>query len=1179
MTKRVVRALYDYSGGEESSLLFQKGDVIQVLTQLESGWWDGLCNGERGWFPSNYVSDVEVVTDAPAYEQPQSGPWVRQIGDRGVIYYYNRETGVTTAQVPYGIDMDDDDHQDSYTNTNGAMDLPEGWTIFESDTGGAVYYNTITKETRWTRPSNGEPNGGSDNDTLPTLSPASTAPISAGPLSPMTLSSASSYTRSKSGSISQSHQFEGLPPNWGKKTTAEGKTYFYNMFTDETAWSLDDVDLETGYLLSRLHLRHNSESSTVSDHSASSPTLNTNGDDSNRWSWNRLTSDIIQAIHALNQSAGRRNSKEKFIPQSSAIVESIRIMLYASGTARKDAPLVASYKPLKMHHRNIMSSLSKLVLSAKLASGVWPPPDAVGKMQMAANEVLLAIRHFVAAAQETGVEIVPGDLENGENNPFPAASSPSTPGGATAATAAAVEGNGTQASTQQTNSELIAQLERYTRSVVKMIAHMVHSVREDQCSSSMLITQVKSMVTEVGNFLALVDELPLDSLSEELSVDFKVNRLTLYNSISGLVMATQTATNPLAPSNAVEQVILSTGLVEKAVKDLLISTKFLIEEKESLEQLTLQNYIEQYGQQRRMSDVAVRPRRALSLSLLGSPGGHGSGLTSEPTNGGALSAPNSRYNVSGSSESTDNPGARPPPFGRSKSSSAVGDRPSQSQQSRQDSLGTIPDDEIDAAAERRPSKGSSKIQQILGAEAPPEQPPRKNSEVRPWYMEYDYSREDLVFNMEGKVKGGTLTALVERLTLHDSLDPDFTLTFLLTYRSYTNSIEFMDLLTQRFNIQPPQHLTAQEYDQWVEKKLTPVRLRVFNIIKTWLETYCSDEDPMDRQALALLKDFANIHMQPTMSFASQQIIRIIEKRDAGRGTARKMVMNPGRDYPTPILPRNLNRIKFLELDATEVARQLTILESKLYNKIQPVEFLRKAWSEKEGSIAVNVKTMIVMSNQNLTDLCSLKITGWVASSILLEKDIKKRAQIMKQFILIADRCRSMNNFNTLMSVLAGLNSAPIHRLKRTWDLLSARSHAALDNLRKTMNPTKNFSHYRESLHSANPPCVPFLGFYLTDLTFVEDGNLDTLTVKASGGKSGLINFSKHMKTAEVIREIQQYQNAPYVLMPVPELQQWLRSSLDGRVEDADLYNISLSMEPREREDEKIARLLQESGFL
>ena len=57
------RALYDYQSQDPSSLSFLRGHVIEVLTQLESGWWDGLLNDERGWFPSNYV---ERISDGEA---------------------------------------------------------------------------------------------------------------------------------------------------------------------------------------------------------------------------------------------------------------------------------------------------------------------------------------------------------------------------------------------------------------------------------------------------------------------------------------------------------------------------------------------------------------------------------------------------------------------------------------------------------------------------------------------------------------------------------------------------------------------------------------------------------------------------------------------------------------------------------------------------------------------------------------------------------------------------------------------------------------------------------------------------------------------------------------------------------------------------------------------------------
>lgn len=58
-----VRALYDYQSTDASSLSFRRGALIEVLTQLESGWWDGLLGEERGWFPSNYV---ELLSDEEA---------------------------------------------------------------------------------------------------------------------------------------------------------------------------------------------------------------------------------------------------------------------------------------------------------------------------------------------------------------------------------------------------------------------------------------------------------------------------------------------------------------------------------------------------------------------------------------------------------------------------------------------------------------------------------------------------------------------------------------------------------------------------------------------------------------------------------------------------------------------------------------------------------------------------------------------------------------------------------------------------------------------------------------------------------------------------------------------------------------------------------------------------------
>ena len=82
---------------------------------------------------------------------------------------------------------------------------------------------------------------------------------------------------------------------------------------------------------------------------------------------------------------------------------------------------------------------------------------------------------------------------------------------------------------------------------------------------------------------------------------------------------------------------------------------------------------------------------------------------------------------------------------------------------------------------------------------------------------------------------------------------------------------------------------------------------------------------------------------------------------------------------------------------------------------------------------------------------------------------------------------------------------------------------------------------------------------------------------------GLINFRKRQKAAEVIEDIKRWQLTPYSFHVVPSVSSFIEDSLrhfdDGEDLSNFFWNLSLEREPREREDEKMARLLQESGFL
>ncbi|KAI9266012.1 ras guanine nucleotide exchange factor domain-containing protein [Sporodiniella umbellata] len=458
----------------------------------------------------------------------------------------------------------------------------------------------------------------------------------------------------------------------------------------------------------------------------------------------------------------------------------------------------------------------------------------------------------------------------------------------------------------------------------------------------------------------------------------------------------------------------------------------------------------------------------------------------------------------------------------------------------------------------------------LKPQAPPTPLPSNTPRSQvPWFLVADVNPEEIVLSPEGAVKGGTLHGLVQRLTQHDQFDAKFNTTFLLTYRSFCTTEELFNELFQRYQLCPPDSLSSEETEVWNEKKLKLIRLRVFNVIKSWLETYFNEEE--DRPILTTLSRFTDQVIVQSMKFGAEQLSKLIKKRLLAEdsGQLKKMKLNVRMEnIPEPILPKSLKRIKLHELDPHELARQMTIMDFRLYNRIKPVECLDKNWGKpdvEEGvHIAANVKASIEHSNQ---------VTAWVTDSILTKDETKRRASVIKFWISVADRCRALNNFNTCMAILSAFDNGSIGRLKRTWELIHGRSIQTLVSIRRLMGSNRNFSEYRDIIHRVNPPCIPFLGIYLQDLTFIEDGNSNFL--KKS---SHLISFAKRMKTASVIEDLQQYQSTHYMLTVVPDIQEFIKTHLQSSRDEEELYNLSLRLEPRERVEDTIRKRLKETGL-
>ncbi|KAK1754386.1 ras guanine nucleotide exchange factor A [Echria macrotheca] len=437
-------------------------------------------------------------------------------------------------------------------------------------------------------------------------------------------------------------------------------------------------------------------------------------------------------------------------------------------------------------------------------------------------------------------------------------------------------------------------------------------------------------------------------------------------------------------------------------------------------------------------------------------------------------------------------------------------------------------------------------------------------------LERTYAHE-LMFNKEGQVTGGSLAALVERLTTHEATpDAMFVKAFYLTFRLFCSPAKLAEALIDRFDyVGEAPHIAA------------PVRLRISNVFKSWLESYWKDD--ADAEALPLIKHFAEFRLGSTLPSAASRLVDLTDKVTLSDGTlVPRLVSSIGKTnasvtpsvpsdtpLPAPVITRSqLNALaswkaggsgpSILDFDPLEVARQLTMKQMSLFCCITPDELLGSRWTKEAGAHTPNVKAMMAFT----TGLSHL-----VADTVLQYEEAKKRAAVIKHWIKVAHQCQALHNYDALMAITCALTDTSIKRLRITWENVSVKRKEMLKSLQAIVEFNQNYKVLRARLQDHVPPCLPFLGMFLTDLTFVDVGNPATKTNDAG---LTVINFDKHMRTAKSIGELQRFQ-IPYRLTEVPDLQEWLWTQIDrlrdkekvGANAQATHYRKSLLLEPRE----------------
>lgn len=374
------------------------------------------------------------------------------------------------------------------------------------------------------------------------------------------------------------------------------------------------------------------------------------------------------------------------------------------------------------------------------------------------------------------------------------------------------------------------------------------------------------------------------------------------------------------------------------------------------------------------------------------------------------------------------------------------------------------------------------------------------------------------------------------------------LVFLRTYRYYMKPHELLEQMIFRYCSVPSYDVpNLSKY----KNLQTAKRLRVVVFLKAWITNHSST-------------DFIQEDIIESLRWFIEEIVSFCGNATFGKQLLRSMETNRVINTPSPLLKKtsasDIRKSSFrrssavhdliqsvpeskslLDFDAGEFAEQLTAYQFKNFKKISEIELLQQRFSKGD---AANIKN--ITSNFN-------RIGGWFLSQILKENcNLDYRVKVLRQTISICIKLFQLKNFDGLFAVVAALGNCAIDRLRVTWDSAGRECYLLKDSFASLLK--RNFKGYRKLLDTIDPPCVPFMGTFMTDLTFIEDGN-------PNFDKQHFVNFTgKFNKISDIVTRLIGFQDYAYNFTLDPDFS--FLCTKFKQLPDDEAYELSVKLEPK-----------------
>ncbi|CAL8083303.1 unnamed protein product [Orchesella dallaii] len=412
------------------------------------------------------------------------------------------------------------------------------------------------------------------------------------------------------------------------------------------------------------------------------------------------------------------------------------------------------------------------------------------------------------------------------------------------------------------------------------------------------------------------------------------------------------------------------------------------------------------------------------------------------------------------------------------------------------------------------------------------------------------------------LRAGTLEKVVEAVA-NDDTDVQAThlSVFLATYRTFATAPQVLSEILS------------------IYKKATTdmVRKSMLDALHVWLDTFPEDFEQGSEGYDCLHKT--------VLPFTQEENLKSLSLKVQYKLRARKKMKKAASVHSLRTSsPLQIKTYCLMSIPESHFARQLTYFDKELFLNLRVWECLGQLWKRRCG--CPTVQATVEQFNA---------LSGRVVATVLLDQSatIQMRAKYLDKWIRIAQELRQLKNFSSLKAIISGLESNPVFRLSKVWNLVSKDRIAIYSQLSQIFSEENNRMAQRTLLEmegtakfptqSKSPKdrrfftrvlrgpgaasrlaaaaendtpngTIPYLGTFLTDLTFIDSAIPDRV-------HENLINFEKRRKEFEILAQLKLLQGSAkgYRLDEDPYFTTWFNSLvvLDDKV----AYELSLAIQP------------------